>query len=125
MNLQCVRCAHVYAADPERDVINMYISDSDYDHILTKCPACGQTMRLFTTPDKIEQLIRMGVRGATYLEEPPRAIKSLGRRVGLGNAPPKPEPAKATADLPQVPREWLMQLFDDLRNFGSGQQCGD
>ena len=116
ININCGRCSHVYALDADRDVINVYATDAQHTHLCTKCPACGVVMRLFGI--NVDVLAPLNLRVTVYTDPAPKAIAALARQAkGVPVAKKNPQPPP----LPEIPRDWLIELLDTLRHFG--QPC--
>lgn len=119
MNIQCRKCAHTYALDSERDIMNVYVTEPEHSHVLTKCPACGIVMRLFIDPGQVQQLEEgCEVRMVFFSDPAPKGVATLAQLARKGAT------VKEVKELEvAIPREWLVELLDTLREFGG--HCTD
>lgn len=111
----CDQCQTQFDLDADNTQAFLFLRDEICNHVVTVCPNCGFKTRIFLTAENFIGLIdECLIRPDTYLT----AVDQLREMAYSmwGEVSPTAE-ADPTDDLPAAPREWLMQLYDDLRNW--------
>jgi len=119
----CDQCQEDYDFDGERDIAVLYLRDADCNHIEAHCPFCQSTARIYVEPEIFISLLgQVSFRTVRMYSDAPDDIKAGRRSL---EAPQKDEPKALppsgwvrTEDLPQIPRNWLTNLWDTFREFG-------
>lgn len=107
----CGKCKTQYELTEEKDYICIYLKDPRCNHIVAHCP-CGYVTRLFCGPEIMYAVHdQAAVPVHLYVNAPPDMLKLASQLFDRQSVTAEVEP----------PREWIVQLMDDLRRFGEGK----
>lgn len=127
----CDGCNKRYDLTKENTKVILFLSvDWPYNHAQTQCPHCGYHTVLAMEPEVLIKMI-LAVQMSLYLYiEAGDSVKNAFNKA-LDQTSEQPEqkippmptdiPEAPTNDeLPPIPRDWAIQFFNDLREFGKG-----
>jgi hypothetical protein len=106
----CDSCGQDYEFVKGRDVMVIYLTAARYNHIQATCPCCSNVAHVYLGIEAIlcaiqqcQLEIHLYADVHTEIAEERETIDEV-----------------ASASAVEPPREWLRELYDDLRNFGAG-----
>lgn len=112
MTETCLACQKEYSYDRTTCTMNLYIENPECNHIATKCTHCGGPERIYAGPDHflgvmhaLEAGVSLHARAEPWLIEAAQACWSAQKDKG------------APDELPELPKQFLRELYDDLRNW--------
>lgn len=108
----CETCHKDYLVTPKTAKLALFISYPPANHVVATCSACGATEIIYVTANVIMKLMVKNEFPIVLGDEPTDDRRDRADRTWLA-ARPAVEP-----ELPHPPREWLVQLHDDLRTYG-------
>lgn len=130
MHDNCDDCGQDYDFDPSKDVLVLYLQEHRCNHVLATCPHCGGTTRIFIIPESFMGVLELKL-PLRIAPEPDEDVLSLAREL-YGDTFDAGEDADVKwrrrdkteqPRPPDIPRDWIRQLMDDLRTFGSCKTC--
>jgi hypothetical protein len=129
----CGSCRGDYALTSENAGIIVYLGYLPASHVWATCSHCQARETIYCAPRTLADLTR-DQRFGVVIETEPSAERRAAADVAWGkyqearrgaDADGSPGPTETEAppeppELPDLPRDWMRQLHDDLRAFGSG-----
>lgn len=134
----CDGCGQDYDFDKERDVLCLYLNYPECNHVEATCPHCGRSTRIFLVPEGVINLLTEIHLNLRMVAEPPEELLESAQKIWAeelrqGETPfrrptrrRRNRRSQPKQPSPEPPREWITQLYDDLRHFGGecGKGCG-
>jgi len=112
MTETCETCHKDYAVSPKTAKLALFISYPPANHVLATCSSCGTTEIIYVTAKVIMKLMDRNEYAILLDDEPTEERRDRADRTWLAALPPV-EP-----ELPYPPRDWVIQLHDDIRAYG-------
>lgn len=108
MSEQCDSCGEAYDFSPANARLFLFIEDPQCNYVEAKCPK-GHSERSYVKPDGATRVL-----GANHLHITLAARATEQLRTLAADAWARQ--TAAVREVP-VPREWMTELYDDLRNW--------
>ena len=119
----CGSCGGDYSLTSDNAGVVVYLGYLAASHVWATCTHCRARETIYCAPRTLAALTKDQHFGVVIETEPSRQRREAAdvawakHREPASDEGPMPEPA---CDLPDLPREWIRQLHDDLRAFGAG-----
>jgi hypothetical protein len=102
---------------PENTKVAIFMSYPAANHLATVCGGCHEVETIYISPASIMRIMSTAKFNVILGDEPSEERKAAADFTWANR---NAIPGDVVHDgLPELPREWLRQLHDDLRAFGS------
>jgi hypothetical protein len=133
----CGACRADYALTAANAGVVVYLGYLPASHVWATCTHCQERETMYCAPATLADLTRDQGFGVVIETEPSAERRTAAdaawgkhraarRESGADGAPGPadggPGVTVEPAELPELPRQWMRQLHDDLRAFGSGRR---
>lgn len=113
----CDACGQKYDFTREQARLAIYLEDVDCTHIQAICPNCKNQERIFCRSDVALKVMDDCKLTLTLAPRAPADLKASAARCwGVPAEPAAVVVGSEQTEVP-VPREWVAELYDDLRNW--------
>ena len=120
----CDSCGEDYEFSSERDFMCLFLRNPECTHVLATCPHCGNEERIFVTPESVLGITEeCHLPFRLYKETPAEILRIAAELFGFQIA--EEDDVSEDNGVPDPyapPRDWLIELWNDLRHFGG--ECG-
>lgn len=121
MHDNCNSCGTDYDFDKEHDTLCLFIKNPECNHVLAVCPVCEATCRIFIIPEVVAQVLTLKLPLRVYCDTPDDVMNMVAELLGIEMAEEADtlyHESGTSYGLPEPPRDWLRDLYDDMREFG-------
>lgn len=108
----CSSCSTDYPVTSVNAGIVVFLGHPRASHVRATCTHCGAVELLWCAPATLSGLTKQSRLSVVVETEPSEQLRAAADEAWA----PLPELPPA---LPELPREWVRQLHDDLRAFGA------
>jgi hypothetical protein len=121
MNESCEACGTEYEVTPQNADLVMFLGYPPASHIVATCTHCQQVEVIYVSST---DLVKLAAEGdgqfpLTLRDKPTDYHRAAADAAWARNAASRSDQDEdLVLDLPEAPRDWMRQLYDDLREFG-------
>lgn len=113
----CGKCNRDYNLTPETAEVRIHIDDPICNHIIAECTHCHHKEVIYAAQAALLRVLG-SVPLPVVLAEATPELKARAAATWGSVSEATPDPNEAPPPEVPIPRDWLRQLHDDLREFG-------